>query len=298
MCDRCAVQSWRRHRARSAWSRLQSVLSKARRAASMGCVHVLGGALRGEPDDGFGGWGDDLEGAAGSGDEAAVDEQLRTVRRGSGPKSGRHTQTFPLCGHQNAVVSRHMSSNGVESTRRRLSAKQAETVDRLTVAAVEVIREREFGGLTIREVASRAGVGAATAYTYFSSKEHLVAEIFWRRLRDSVEPDVDGLDRTGRVLAVLRNIALLYADEPEVSAAVTNALLGKDPDVEHLRGRIGGDIRRRLVGALSPDVDDAILDALEMIYAGALLRAGMGYDSYTTMADKLGAAARLILEAR
>ena len=38
-----------------------------------------------------------------------------------------------------------------------------------------------FAGLTIRMVAAHAGVGAATAYTYFSSKEHLVAEVFWRR---------------------------------------------------------------------------------------------------------------------
>lgn len=69
-----------------------------------------------------------------------------------------------------------------ESTRRRLSAKQADTVDRLGRSAVEVLSRQGFAGLTIRMVAANAGVGAATAYTYFSSKEHLVAEVFWRRL--------------------------------------------------------------------------------------------------------------------
>ena len=52
---------------------------------------------------------------------------------------------------------------------------------------------------------------------------------------------------------MLRHIALLVADEPELAGAVTNALLGKDPDVEHLRLRIGREINKRLTTALGPD---------------------------------------------
>ena len=102
-------------------------------------------------------------------------------------------------------------------------------------------------------VAAEAGVGAATAYTYFSSKEHLVAEIFWRRLASSPVPPTDSPDPTVRVIAVLRQIALLVAEEPELAGAVTNALLGKDPEVKHLRLRIGREIHQRLVTALGPD---------------------------------------------
>ncbi|HET7741491.1 MAG TPA: TetR family transcriptional regulator, partial [Mycobacterium sp.] len=78
-----------------------------------------------------------------------------------------------------------MSDPALESTRRRLTAKQADTVDRLGKAAVELLKREGFTGLTVRRVAAEAGVGAATAYTYFSSKEHLVAEVFWRRLVSS-----------------------------------------------------------------------------------------------------------------
>ncbi len=67
-----------------------------------------------------------------------------------------------------------------ESTRRRLTQQQAETVTRLTDAAVEVLNTEGFDGLTVRTVAKLAGVAPATAYTYFSSKSHLVAEVFWR----------------------------------------------------------------------------------------------------------------------
>lgn len=56
---------------------------------------------------------------------------------------------------------------------------------RLAEATVKVLRKQEFSGLTVRSVAAEAGVGTATAYTYFASKEHLVAEVFWRRLQNS-----------------------------------------------------------------------------------------------------------------
>lgn len=188
-----------------------------------------------------------------------------------------------------------MSDPVLESTRRRLTAKQADTVDRLGRAAVEILRKQGFAGLTVRRVAAEAGVGAATAYTYFSSKEHLVAEVFWRRLAASRFAAHESGDPVGRVTEVLRHIALLVAGEPEFAGAVTTALLGKDPDVEVLRQRIGRDIRDRLAAALGPDTDPDVIDSLEMLYSGALVRVGMGYASYADVAQRLERSARLIL---
>ncbi|WP_054812827.1 TetR/AcrR family transcriptional regulator [Nocardia arizonensis] len=186
-------------------------------------------------------------------------------------------------------------SISLEATRRRLSGKQADTVDRLTRSAVEVLAREGFAGMTIRLVAAAAGVGTATAYTYFSSKEHLVAEIFWRRLMAAPSPASDDADPVVRVVAELRAIALLVADEQELSGAVTSALLGRDADVEHLRLRIGAEIRKRIIGALGPDADVDIVESLELLYAGALVRAGMGYGSYSEIADRIEKSALLIL---
>lgn len=151
--------------------------------------------------------------------------------------------------------------------------------------------------MTIRMVAAEAGVGAATAYTYFSSKEHLVAEIFWRRLLSTPSPLTDSVDPATRVIAVLRHISLLVADEPELAAAVTGALLGKDPDVEHLRLCIGAEIHERLSAALGPDGDLDVLESLELLYAGALVQAGMGHVSYQRISSLLDKTARLLLRA-
>jgi AcrR family transcriptional regulator len=188
-----------------------------------------------------------------------------------------------------------VSDPALESTRRRLTAKQADTVDRLGRAAVELLCREGFAGLTVRRVAAEAGVGAATAYTYFSSKEHLVAEVFWRRLAASPAAAHESDEPAARVCEVLRHIALLVADEPEFAGAVTNALLGKEPDVEVLRQRIGHDIRDRLAAALGPETDPDVIDSLEMLYSGALVRAGMGYSSYADIAARLEKSARLIL---
>jgi AcrR family transcriptional regulator len=188
-----------------------------------------------------------------------------------------------------------VSDPALESTRRRLTAKQADTVDRLGKAAVELLNREGFAGLTVRRVAAEAGVGAATAYTYFSSKEHLVAEVFWRRLAAAPPAGHESVDPAARVIDVLHHIALLVADEPEFAGAVTSALLGRDPDVEVLRQRIGRDIRGRLASALGADVDPDVIDTLEMLYSGALVRAGMGYASYPDIARRLEKSARLIL---
>ncbi|OBK76696.1 TetR/AcrR family transcriptional regulator [Mycobacterium sp. 1274761.0] len=188
-----------------------------------------------------------------------------------------------------------MSDAALESTRRRLSAKQADTVDRLGRAAVDILARDGFAGLTVRRVAAEAGVGAATAYTYFSSKEHLVAEVFWRKLAIAPPAARESDDPAGRVIEVLRHIALLVADEPEFACAVTTALLGKDPDVEVLRLRIGRAIHDRLLTAFGPERDPDVLESLELLYAGALVRAGMGYGSYADIADRLEKSARLML---
>lgn len=193
-------------------------------------------------------------------------------------------------------MSGHLSNPIVrESTRRRLTAKQADTVERLGNAVIGVLSREGFSGLTIRMVAAEAGVGAATAYTYFSSKEHLVAEVFWRRPTSTPARFTESPDLTARVITVLREIALLVADEPALAGAVTNALLSSDPEVEQLRLRIGREIHQRLVTALGDGDTPDLVESLELLYAGALVQAGMGYASYTEIANRLESSARLLL---
>jgi AcrR family transcriptional regulator len=75
--------------------------------------------------------------------------------------------------------------------RQRLTDRQLAMVKALIEAGLAEVRASGYDHLTIRAVATRAGVTHTTAYTYFASKAHLVAEVFWRRLQEVPRPAVD-----------------------------------------------------------------------------------------------------------
>jgi AcrR family transcriptional regulator len=184
----------------------------------------------------------------------------------------------------------------VEATRRHLSARQADTVDRLTSAAVDEIRAQGYEGLTVRNVAGRAGVAPATAYNYFASKDHLVAEVYWRRVQAlPITPPDRRWTPARRVAAALSELALVVADEPELAAATTNALLGAEPDVKVLRDRIGAAWHQRIVTALGDDADPQAVRVLDLAVSGALLQTGMGHLDYADLPDLLAEVATTVL---
>ena len=180
-----------------------------------------------------------------------------------------------------------------EAPRRLLTPKQADTVQRLTEAGIEEVRQSGYESLSIRDVARRAGVAAATAYTYFSSRDHLLTEIYWRRL--NALPPLDGTEPPSRdrVAAVLRELSLLVSEDPGLAAGCTAALFGSEPDVHQLRLYIGMKIRQRIEAAAGPGTPAARL--LELAYYGAMVQAGLGYTTYEHMADRLAEAATMIM---
>jgi len=186
-----------------------------------------------------------------------------------------------------------------ELPRRRPTARQAAMVERLTEAAAEEIPAKGYAALTVRGVAAQAGVAPATAYTYFASKDHLVAEVFWRRLRALPSPRVDR--RRGpaaRVGSALNELTTFLASNPELAAASTTALLAADPDVKHVRDRIGAEIRRRIQTALGDDDGTAVLGALELAVAGAMIQAGMGHLPYRQLPGRVAEVAALLMKGR
>ena len=184
---------------------------------------------------------------------------------------------------------------GTDLTRGGLSARQARTVQRLTDAALDELRVAGYDGLTVRNVARRAGVAPATAYSYFTSKDHLVTEVFWRRLSSLPETDHDRSgDVTDRLDDALSDLLLLVADEPELASACSIAMLAPDPDVKELRDRVGNEMHRRVAEALGPDGDPLRTTMVDLIVTGALVRVGMGHLSYDELPELVSAVSRLI----
>lgn len=176
----------------------------------------------------------------------------------------------------------------------RPAARRAATTDRLAAAAVEELREHGYDGLTVRNVARRAGVAPATAYIHFTSKDHLVAEAFWRAL-DGLPPVAVERKRklSSRVAAAIADVSRLVQDEPALAAAATSALLANDSSVARVRRRVGLAFRERFAAALGEQADDAVLDTVDLAFSGALLRAGVGeidYSELGTLMAKVAAA--------
>ena len=191
------------------------------------------------------------------------------------------------------AITNEITTESGETPRNR---RQEETFRKVLAAGVEMLRESSYADLTVRAVAARAKVAPATAYTYFSSKNHLIAEVYLDLVRQvPYFTDVNDSLQT-RVDKALRNLALVVADEPEVAAACTTALLsGSDPAVRKVRDRIAAEIHRRIASAIGPDADPRTVSALEMTFFGALVHAGSGYFTYRQIADRLAYVVSLIL---
>ncbi len=185
---------------------------------------------------------------------------------------------------------------GTDSDEAPRNRRQEETFRKILAAGIEMLRESSYADLTVRAVAARAKVAPATAYTYFSSKNHLIAEVYLDLIKQ-VPYFTDVNDPMPvRVEKALRNMALTVADEPEVAAACTTALLtGADATVRRVRDRIGGEIHRRIRSAVGPDADSGVVAALEMTFFGALVNAGTGVFTYHQIADRLSYVVALIL---
>ena len=190
-----------------------------------------------------------------------------------------------------------MSSQVSTLPRQSLNPRQVETVERLFAEASKLLDEVGHDQLTIRMVASRAGVSPATAYTYFASKDHLFAELFWRLVEADDGPRLTGRTPVTRLQQLVRHLAALIAGSPALAAAVNKSLLSGDPEVDRLRREIGTLWVARFQEAIGADseVEPQVLTTLAFAVSGALLQAGMGVFTYERLADHLSDAVGVIM---
>lgn len=172
------------------------------------------------------------------------------------------------------------------------------TVRRLLDAAVEELREVPYAQLTVRAVAARAAVSPTTAYTYFTSKDTLIGEVYLRLLHDAASfVDVND-DAEIRVKAQLRELVLLVADQPYLAHACTTAIMADDPVMDDIRGRIAVEINRRITASLGPGAEPDVVATLHMLFSGALMHARSTPGGYRAIADRVDDSVALIMSPR
>lgn len=164
----------------------------------------------------------------------------------------------------------HTSSDTPKLGRRRDPAKDQQILD----AAVEVLAETGFDGMTIDMVATRAKAGKATLYRRWSSKSELVLDAIGCMKSADLAPDVlpdtgtlrgdlvgmikpRSADDADRRLRVMAGVAALLTREPELTEAAADVLMA--PRIAAIRLILERALARGEIRA------DADLDSLAML---------------------------------
>jgi AcrR family transcriptional regulator len=174
-----------------------------------------------------------------------------------------------------------------------LSERQSTTVNALLDAAIEEIREQGWEKITIRGVALRAGVTHTTAYSYFTSKEHLISEIHWRQIQALPPAEAsEGASLLERVRIAFEAPTAAMASEPELSRGVLVAILGDDPDIRRVRESVGQELAHRVMTALAPVEDPELVETLLIAFSGATIVVGTGNQDYMSVMRRMETVAR------
>jgi AcrR family transcriptional regulator len=130
-------------------------------------------------------------------------------------------------------------------------ATHRETVrDAVLDATAAVVGERGLTGVTMAEVAQRAGVGRATLYKYFADVDALLAGWHQRQVDDHVRQLHDVWERTRRIDDVLEAYAFIQHQHPSPALA---ASLHRSQHVDQAREHLIAFIAERL-GDVRDDV--------------------------------------------
>ncbi len=166
---------------------------------------------------------------------------------------------------------------------------------RLIEATVDELAVSTYNDLTVRAVAARAAVSTTTAYTYFGSKDALIAEAYLDLMRHTAEfADVNDSVQC-RVSMQLRELALLIVDKAHFADACTVALMADGRAMDHVRMQIAREVSRRIAAALGDDFTEDVATTLHMLFSGAMLHARSEDGGYGRVAGTLQASASFLL---
>ena len=117
-------------------------------------------------------------------------------------------------------------------------------------AALDLLGDVGYGGLTIEALAARAGVGKSTIYRHWSGKLDIVEDAI-RTLKAGVVVPTSGSVRE-KLTHVLQQVATNMAWSACLPAVIDAA--ERDPEVRTIHCRLAGERRQALVGLLAEGV--------------------------------------------
>ena len=183
-----------------------------------------------------------------------------------------------------------MSFDAPSSTQRSLSVRplspaQSATRRRLLDAAQSLATEGGYEAVGMREVAARAGVSSATAYTHFASRDHLLVELLSELAEATIKLIQTDLPRPQgapvfRVGAALRWGVKSLEESPSLQVALMRAYLSGAAENAHARELLAAAISEWIKAALEgteTDDSDAVVETFGYICFGAMVAIATGH---------------------
>ncbi|MFJ7751390.1 TetR/AcrR family transcriptional regulator [Arthrobacter sp. NPDC097144] len=169
-----------------------------------------------------------------------------------------------------------------------LPAYQVERRQRILDAAKSLLRTTDYESIQIRDVASEANVALGTLYRYFSSKEHLYANVVydWGVPFNSADQGWPAsLGTTERVAHRLRQAVAAFSRRPNFYQTILVLRTSSDPEVRDLMQQLVLVLEEPFRSDFSTLSPDEAADITAMVWAVLMDLVGRLLTDYYTLAE-------------
>jgi TetR/AcrR family transcriptional regulator, cholesterol catabolism regulator len=160
---------------------------------------------------------------------------------------------------------------------------------RIVEAAAAALDDQDYEQIQIRDIAQSAGVALGTLYRYFSSKEHLYAEVLerWANAGDALDARYAELDVVERIRTRVRRGIRAFERQPRYYRLHSLLLTSSDANVREPLDRFTATATSWLVQELAvlgpteaADVADMVWSIVSTMLTGAVHRGRPMADVY------------------
>lgn len=186
-----------------------------------------------------------------------------------------------------------------------LTEAQQARRDRIVDAGLTLLGERDFDKIQVKDVAEAANVALGTLYHYFSSKDHLFAEVLVRwaaTLRTNISRNpLRGTTDEQRLTQVINRSVRAFQRQPSLARLVATLETSADPFATEILARLAhttNDIYVEAIQGVDRVTAQRIVTVVDAVLASRLRSWTAGRISITTVTDDLADAISLLLGSR
>jgi AcrR family transcriptional regulator len=183
-----------------------------------------------------------------------------------------------------------------------LTRNQRARRDRIVDAGLVLLESRDFDQIQVKEVADEADVALGTLYHYFSSKDHLFAEVLikWAStLRTSIgRHPLRGSSPAERLIEVMHRSVRAFQRRPQLVRLIATLSMSGDPFAAEILSRLARtttSIYEEVLTGVSPERSAGIVRVVEAVLDGGLRAWAGGRMPIVDVYDHLTEAVNLLL---